>query len=96
MAGARREQGAVSPVPIADATNAPVAIWDGAPWDIIEGEDFEPGEWRHLACELRAIAEMLGGHGSAAEIIHRDKKGNVKETFFRWQYIARNGWRGIL
>lgn len=86
----------MSPVPIADATNAPVAIWDGAPWDIIEGEDFEPGEWRHLACELKAIAGMLGGHGSAAEIVHRDKKGAVKERIFRWHYIARSGWRGVL
>ena len=96
MAGAHREQGSVSPVPIADATNAPVVIWDRSPWDFIEGEDFEPGEWRHLACELKAIAEMLGGHGSAAEIIRRNKDLSIKSKNFRWQYIARSGWRGIL
>lgn len=81
---------------VSDATNAPVVIWDGGVWDFEEGVDFEPGEWRHLACELKAIADMLGGHGSAAEIVHRDKAGKVKDRIFRWHYIARNGWRGVL
>lgn len=81
---------------VSDATNAPVVIWDGGIWDFEEGIDFEPGEWRHLACELKAIATMLGGFGSAAEIIHRDKAGKVKEQIFRWHYIARSGWRGVL
>lgn len=94
MAGAHREQGAVRAV--SNATNAPVVVWDGGIWDFEEGVDFEPGEWRHLACELKAIATMLGGFGSAAEIIHRDKAGKVKEQIFRWHYIARTGWRGVL
>lgn len=94
MAGPPRQPGAVKAV--SDATNAPVVIWDGGVWDFDEGEDFEPGEWRHLACELKAIADMLGGHGSAAEIVYRDKKGAVKDRIFRWRYIARSGWRGVL
>jgi hypothetical protein len=81
---------------VSNATNAPVVIWDGGVWDFEEGVDFEPGEWPKLACELKAIAHMLGGHGSAAEIVHRDKACNVKERIFRWHYIARNGWRGVL
>lgn len=81
---------------VSDATNAPVVIWDGGVWDFEEGEDFDPGEWPKLACELRAIATMLGGHGSAVEIVHRDKKGDVKDRTFRWRYIARSGWRGVL
>lgn len=94
MAGAHREQGAVRAV--SDATNAPVVIWDGGVWDFEEGVDFDPGEWPKLACELKAIATMLGGHGSAVEIIHRKKDLTVKERIFRWRYIARNGWRGVL
>lgn len=85
------------PQPLADATNAPVDIWDGGPWDFEEEEDFDKGEWPKLACELKAIASMLGGHGSAAEIIHRNNKGGVKRRIFRWQYLAReSGWRGGL
>ena len=94
MAGAHREPGAVRAV--SNAKNAPVVIWDGGIWDFEEGVEFEPGEWRHLACELKAIATMFGGFGSAAEIIHRDKAGKVKEQIFRWHYIARSGWRGVL
>jgi len=86
----------VSPVPIADATNAPVRIWDGGPWDFFEGEDFDEGEWPTLAVELRAIAQLLGGHGSAVEIIHRNKDLTIKKKTFRWRYIARSGWRGVL
>mgnify|MGYP001617180849 FL=1 len=86
------------PVPIANAANAPVRLWDRAPWDIIEGEDFEDGEWRILACEMKAIAEMIGGYGSAAEIIHRNRDLSIKNTIFRWQYIAtrKQSWTGGL
>jgi len=81
---------------VSDATNAPVVIWDGGVWDFEEGVDFEPGEWPTLACELKAIAQMLGGHGSAVEIIHRKKDLTVKDRIFRWHYVARSGWRGVL
>lgn len=84
------------PTPVADATNAPVRIWDGGPWDFFEGEDFDPGEWPTLATELKAIAQMLGGHGSAVEIIKRKKDLTVLSRTFRWRYIARSGWRGVL
>jgi hypothetical protein len=85
-------------MPVADATDAPVVIWDRSIWDFVEGEDFEPGEWRFLACELRAIAAMLGGHGSAVEIVRRSKDLSVNETVYRWRYIALgpDAWRGIL
>jgi len=81
---------------VSDATNAPVVIWDGGVWDFEEGVDFDPGEWPKLATELRAIAQMLGGHGSAVEIIHRKKDLTIKDKTFRWRYIARSGWRGVL
>lgn len=81
---------------VSDATNAPVVIWDGGVWDFEEGVDFDEGEWPKLATELRAIAQMLGGHGSAAEIILRKKDLTIKSKIFRWRYIARDGWRGVL
>lgn len=82
---------------IADAKDAPIDIWDRGIWDFYEGEDFDDGEWRILACELKAIATMLGGVGSAAEIVHRDKKSKIVGRTFRWQYIAmKHGWRGRL
>lgn len=82
---------------LAVATSEPVQIWDGGPWDMEEGEDFEPGDWRVLACELKAIAEMLGGSGHASEIIKRDKKNNIISTTYRWQYLHRGrGWKGGL
>ena len=81
---------------VADATNAPVVLWDGGIWDFEEGLDFEEGEWPKLAVELKAIAQMLGGHGSAVEIIHRNKDLSIKDKTFRWRYIARSGWRGVL
>jgi hypothetical protein len=85
------------PTPVADATNAPERIWDGGPWDFEEGADFEPGEWPELACELKAIAAMLGGQGSAAEIIIRNKNLSIKSKTFRWRYMHRSsGWRGVL
>lgn len=85
------------PTPVADATNAPVRIWDGGIWDFDEGVDFEPGEWPQLACELKAIAQMLGGHGSATEIVIRNKDSSVKSRTFRWRYMPRTtGWKGIL
>lgn len=85
------------PTAVSDAANAPVAVWDGGIWDFEEGVDFDEGEWPKLACEMKAIATMLGGYGSAAEIITRDKKGAVKARTFRWHYMARStGWRGIL
>lgn len=75
----------------------PVQIWDGGPWDFEEGSDFATGEWRLLACELKAIATMLGGYGAASEIIKRNKKGDIISKTFRWQYLARqSGWRGGL
>lgn len=81
---------------VSDATNAPVAVWDGGVWDFEEGVDFDEGEWPTLACELKAIATMLGGHGSAVEIVHRKNDLTIKERIFRWRYIARSGWRGVL
>lgn len=81
---------------VSDATNAPVVIWDGGVWDFEQGVDFDEGEWPKLATELRAIAQMLGGHGSAVEIIHRKKDLTIKSRTFRWRYIARSGWRGVL
>lgn len=81
---------------VSDATNAPVVLWDGGVWDFEEGEDFDEGEWPTLACELRAIATMLGGHGSAVEIVRRNKNMSIKDRIFRWRYIARSGWRGVL
>ncbi len=39
---------------------------------------------------------MLGGHGSATEIVHRNKDLSIKDRIFRWHYIARTGWRGVL
>lgn len=79
------------------SSDSPFDIWDRGPWDLEEGEDFDEGEWRILACELKAIATMLGGVGSAAEIVHRDKKCNVVGRTYRWQYIAmKQGWRGKL
>lgn len=85
------------PKPVADATNAPEIIWDGGIWDFEENVDFEQGEWPELACELKAIAMMLGGFGSAAEIVIRNKNLSVKSRTFRWRYMHRStGWRGIL
>jgi hypothetical protein len=82
---------------LAVGSNEPVQIWDGGQWDFAEGEDFEPGEWRLLAIELKAIAVMLGGTGHATEIVHRDKKCNIMGKTFRWQFIRwRTGWRGGL
>lgn len=81
---------------VSDATNAPEVIWDGGVWDFEEGVDFDEGEWPKLATELRAIAQMLGGHGSATEIVLRKKDLTIKSRTFRWRYIARNGWRGVL
>jgi hypothetical protein len=84
-------------IPLADASDAPEQLWDGGPWDMEEGLDFPEAGWRHLACEMKAIAMILGGTGHAAEIVHRDLKGNVKSRTFRWQYLARQrGWRGGL
>lgn len=71
-------------------------VFDGAPWDFEEGVDFPEGEWGALACKLKALAQMIGGYGSAAEIIYRDKNCKVKQRIFRWQYLARGGWRGGL
>lgn len=82
---------------MADATNAPIRIWDGGIWDFDEDVDFDKGEWPKLACELKAIAQMLGGHGSAAEIILRRKDSSIISTTFRWRYMPRStGWKGIL
>lgn len=75
----------------------PEQIWDGGPWMMEEGKDFQEGEWRHLACDLKAIATMLGGTGHAAEIVRRDKSGKVKSREFEFKYIAwGEGWRGGL
>lgn len=82
---------------VADARDAPINIWDRGIWDFYENEDFDIGEWPKLACELKAIAAMLGGFGSPAEIVYRDKSSVVVGRTFRWQYIAmKNGWRGAL
>lgn len=81
---------------VSDAANAPVSIWDGGIWDFEEDVDFDEGDWPKLACELKAIAGLLGGHGSAVEIVHRKKDFTIKDRIFRWQYVARNGWRGVL
>lgn len=72
-------------------------IWDGGPWMMEEQVDFQEGEWRHLACDLKVIAMMLGGTGHAAEIVRRDKAGKVKSREFEFKYIAwTDGWRGGL
>lgn len=85
------------PKPVSDAANAPEVVWDGGIWDFEEGIDFDEGEWPELACELKAIATMLGGQGSAAEIIVRNKNLSIKSRTFRWRYMHRStGWRGIL
>lgn len=82
---------------LAVATNDPVQLWDGGPWDIEPGVDFEEADWRILACQLKAIATMLGGSGHASEIVRRNKKGDVISRTYRWTYLHRGrGWRGGL
>lgn len=82
---------------VADSVNAPEDLWDGAPWDFVEGVDFPTGEWGRLACQLKAVSQLIGGLGSAAEIIYRDKQCRIKERVFRFQYLARKtGYRGGL
>lgn len=84
-------------------------LWDRGPWDLTPGEDFGQGvagqgvprddvdEWRSWAVHMKAIAKLLGGSGHAAEIVHRNRAGEITGRTFRWQYIAwGHGWRGTL
>jgi hypothetical protein len=72
-------------------------LWDGGPWDMEEGVDFPVGGWGKFACQMKAVARILGGVGSAAQIHSRDKKGKLLTVTYRWQYLAMDkGHRGGL
>lgn len=79
------------------SSSEPEQLWDGGFWRMEEGIDFQEGEWRHLACDLKVVAAMIGGTGHAAEIIRRNKANEIISRDYEFKYIAwADGWDGGL